>query len=54
MVEIYSALDGRERERIERLELLDEQELLVQLFQHYCICVAWKGDAFHDISLNDD
>ncbi|XP_014292876.1 leucine carboxyl methyltransferase 1 [Halyomorpha halys] len=53
MVEIYAAIDGSERERVEKIELLDEQELLTQLFQHYCICVAWKGDMFHEISLSE-
>lgn len=28
--------------RIERLEFLDERELLQQLLQHYCICWAVK------------
>lgn len=28
--------------RIERLEFLDEKELLQQLLQHYCICWAVK------------
>ncbi len=28
--------------RIERLEFLDEKELLPQLLQHYCICWAVK------------
>lgn len=53
MVEVYAAIDGAERERIEKIELLDEQELLIQLFQHYCICIAWKGDLFSGISLSD-
>ena len=53
MVDVYSALDARERERVEKLELLDEHELLVQLFQHYCIAIAWKGDLFSDIPLSE-
>lgn len=28
--------------RIERLEFMDERELLDQLFSHYCIVWAWK------------
>jgi [phosphatase 2A protein]-leucine-carboxy methyltransferase len=28
--------------RIERLEFLDEKELLTQLFQHYCLSWAHK------------
>ena len=31
--------------RIERLEFLDERELLDQLFQHYCVCWAYKDTA---------
>lgn len=33
-------LERKERERIESLEFLDEKELLVQLLDHYCICIA--------------
>ncbi|XP_067008790.1 leucine carboxyl methyltransferase 1 isoform X2 [Anabrus simplex] len=51
MVQIYDALPTADRQRIERIEFLDEQELLVQLFQHYCICVAWNGDTFCDIDI---
>ncbi|KAJ1532223.1 hypothetical protein ONE63_000841 [Megalurothrips usitatus] len=43
MVEVYESIPGAERQRIEKIEFLDEQELLIQLFQHYCICVGWKG-----------
>lgn len=46
MVKIYKMLPAAERERIEHLEMLDEGELLVQLFQHYCISVAWNGELF--------
>ena len=28
--------------RIEKLEFLDEHETLTQLFQHYCLCTAYK------------
>lgn len=47
--------------RIERLEFLDEKELLQQLLQHYCICWAVKdklnlGEAFksccHELRLS--
>ncbi|XP_049858555.1 leucine carboxyl methyltransferase 1 isoform X1 [Schistocerca gregaria] len=51
MVQIYSALPASERQRIERIEFLDEQELLTQLFQHYCIVIAWKGEIFSDIDI---
>ncbi|BES92462.1 leucine carboxyl methyltransferase [Nesidiocoris tenuis] len=53
MVDIYNAIDPAERQRIEKIELLDEQELLVQLFQHYCICVGWKGQLFSSITLSE-
>lgn len=53
MVDVYSAIDGAERERIEKLELLDEAELLTQLMQHYCISIAWKGDLLSTVSLSD-
>ncbi|XP_063225579.1 leucine carboxyl methyltransferase 1 isoform X2 [Bacillus rossius redtenbacheri] len=53
MVEVYHSLTSSERRRIERLEFLDEQELLMQLLQHYCIAVAWKSDLFADVSIAD-
>ncbi|XP_061765010.1 leucine carboxyl methyltransferase 1 [Nerophis ophidion] len=42
MVTVYSMLPQDEVERIERLEFLDEKELLHQLLQHYSICWATK------------
>lgn len=48
MVHIYYNLPASERQRIEKIEFLDEQELLVQLFQHYCICIGWLGNDFSD------
>lgn len=35
-----SKLDKSERTRVESLEFLDENELLIQLLDHYCVCVA--------------
>lgn len=32
-----------EVDRIERLEFLDERDLLEQLLKHYCIVIASKG-----------
>ncbi|XP_022909478.1 leucine carboxyl methyltransferase 1 [Onthophagus taurus] len=52
MVEIYKSIPNDERERIEKLEFLDEQELLVQLFQHYCVCIGWVGNQFSDCDLD--
>lgn len=49
MVQVYENIPRNELQRIEKLEMLDEGELLVQLFQHYCILIAWIGDPFQDI-----
>lgn len=51
MCQIYDSLPMSERHRIEKIEMLDEGELLVQLFQHYCITVAWIGELFQDIEI---
>jgi len=51
MVEVYRSIDQTERSRIEKIEFLDEQELLVQLFQHYCICIGWLGNDFADFNI---
>uniref|UniRef100_A0A673IWQ9 Leucine carboxyl methyltransferase 1 n=1 Tax=Sinocyclocheilus rhinocerous TaxID=307959 RepID=A0A673IWQ9_9TELE len=42
MMTVYSVLPREDVTRIERLEFLDERELLQQLLQHYCICWAVK------------
>lgn len=54
MVQVYYALPGSERQRIESLEFLDEQELLIQLFQHYCICLGWLGSEFAEVDFSDN
>nr|CAD7589800.1 unnamed protein product [Timema genevievae] len=51
MVDVYSALSSSERHKMEQIELLDEQELLVQLLKHYCFSIAWKGDMLSDIRI---
>lgn len=51
MVEIYDSLPESERMRIERIEMLDERELLTQLLQHYCIAIAWNGPMFKSIAI---
>lgn len=51
MMQIYMSIPIAERQRIESIEFLDEQELLVQLLQHYAITIAWKGDMFKDIDI---
>nr|ADO27946.1 leucine carboxyl methyltransferase 1 [Ictalurus furcatus] len=42
MMAVYSLLPQEDVSRIERLEFLDEKELLQQLLQHYSICWAVK------------
>ncbi|XP_023665029.2 leucine carboxyl methyltransferase 1 isoform X1 [Paramormyrops kingsleyae] len=42
MMTVYGMLPQEDVARIERLEFLDEKELLQQLLQHYCICWAIK------------
>jgi hypothetical protein len=36
---------------VERLERLDEKELMRQLFEHYCVTVGWRNGA--DINIDD-
>lgn len=38
-----------ERTRIEAIEFLDESELLFQLMDHYCVCIAANHPEFKDI-----
>ncbi|XP_071440902.1 leucine carboxyl methyltransferase 1 [Hetaerina americana] len=42
MIEVYNSLPQSDMKRVEALEFLDERELLLQLFQHYCISIAWR------------
>ena len=49
MIEVYHSISPPERQRIEKLEMLDEGELLMQLFEHYCISIAWIGEVFKNI-----
>ena len=42
MNEIYNYLPRDDVERIEKLEFLDERELVSQLFEHYCVSFGWK------------
>lgn len=42
MMQVYSRFSSEEIHRIERLEFLDERELMEQLFNHYCLCIATK------------
>lgn len=44
MLSIYkNCLNTLDRERVEKIEFLDEENLLEQLLSHYCIVVAYKG-----------
>jgi len=45
MVQVYNSLPKADLERTEALEMLDERELMLQLFQHYCMCLAYKDGA---------
>lgn len=51
MIQVYNSLPSAERQRIERIEMLDERELLDQLFQHYCITVGWTGGLLQNIDI---
>jgi [phosphatase 2A protein]-leucine-carboxy methyltransferase len=39
-------IDEAEKERIARLEMLDEVEEWRMLARHYCVAWAWRGEAF--------
>lgn len=41
-----------ERDRIESIEFLDESELLFQLMDHYCICIAANSPQFKQVFFN--
>nr|CAG4640981.1 EOG090X08O3 [Eulimnadia texana] len=43
MLQVYHLLPKDEINRVEKIEFLDEVELLQQLLEHYCMCIAWKG-----------
>ncbi|GAB6019065.1 hypothetical protein CHUAL_000692 [Chamberlinius hualienensis] len=49
MMQIYSSLPPQEIQRVERLEFLDEKELMEQLFNHYSMTVATKDS--HQLGL---
>uniref|UniRef100_A0A3B3YKI7 Leucine carboxyl methyltransferase 1 n=1 Tax=Poecilia mexicana TaxID=48701 RepID=A0A3B3YKI7_9TELE len=51
MMAVYSVLPQDDVARIERLEFLDEKELLQQLLQHYCICWATKDRLNLEVTL---
>jgi len=67
MNDVYNYLPKEEIARVERLEFLDERELVKQLFEHYCITFAWingentiksesetlKSSSIHNCSTSD-
>ena len=53
MNEVYDYLPKEEIARVERLEFLDERELVKQLFEHYCITFAWINGS-NDQNVNNE
>lgn len=52
MNEVYDQLPRAEIKAVEKLELFDERELMRQLFEHYCLSVAYRNSdkiCFDDI-----
>ena len=43
MYELYNLLPKEEISRVEKIEFLDERELITQLFEHYCVSFGWKN-----------
>lgn len=54
MTQMWRALPLHERARVERLEMLDEGELLQQLHKHYALALATRSDLFADIDVDVD
>ncbi|XP_050680608.1 leucine carboxyl methyltransferase 1 [Leptidea sinapis] len=52
MREVWRALPDADRARADRLEPLDERELLQQLHAHYALTVASRGEIFADLDLH--
>ncbi|TKR80682.1 hypothetical protein L596_014716 [Steinernema carpocapsae] len=53
MNDVYKNLDPKEVERIEKLQMLDERELLSQLLDHYCLVYAAKDASERHGDLKD-
>ncbi|XP_045592262.1 leucine carboxyl methyltransferase 1 [Procambarus clarkii] len=51
MLGIWARLPPEEIARVTGIELLDEQELLQQLFSHYAITTAWTDHRWSDVQL---
>ena len=43
MYELYNLLPKEDINRVEKIEFLDERELVNQLFEHYCVSFCWKN-----------
>ena len=43
MNELYNMLPKEDIARVEKIEFLDERELVSQLFEHYCVSFGWKN-----------
>lgn len=52
MEAVWRALPADDRARAERLEMLDERELLQQLLQHYGVTLATRGALLADMGLS--
>lgn len=48
----YEDLPHQVKSRIERIEFLDEFEIMKQLLEHYCVSWAWKNDAKDGLDLD--
>lgn len=53
MHRVWRALPDADRARVERIEMLDERELLHQLNSHYALALATRSDLFADMDLNE-
>uniref|UniRef100_A0A6A7G0Q5 Leucine carboxyl methyltransferase 1 n=2 Tax=Hirondellea gigas TaxID=1518452 RepID=A0A6A7G0Q5_9CRUS len=51
MMSVWERLPRSDVARVIKLEMLDENELLTQLFTHYCITMAWTDTRWTDITL---
>ncbi|KAB7496988.1 Leucine carboxyl methyltransferase 1 [Armadillidium nasatum] len=51
MLSIWGRLPPEEISRVTQIEMLDEQELLLQLFSHYCITLAWNDSRWAEVQL---
>ena len=50
---MYNYLPQDDISRVEKLEFLDERELVKQLFEHYCLTFAWINGSHTQKREND-